>query len=120
MSQPNAEVVWNSVVDDVIGDEKVEALKLKNTKTGEESTLEVKGFFVAIGHTPATRFLEGSGVALDSAGYIDLKGRSSHTNIEGVFAAGDVSDADYRQAITAAGMGCQAAIDAERWLATQE
>jgi len=115
----NAEVIWNSTLVDVIGDEKVEAVKLANTVTGEESTLDVKGLFIAIGHTPATKFLEGSGVALDDAGYVELKGRDGKTNIEGVFAAGDVADADYRQAVTAAGMGCQAALDAERWLAAQ-
>ena len=94
-------------------------MRLKDTVTGEESTLEVKGLFMAIGHTPATQFLDGAGIELDGAGYIVLHKRNSHTNIEGVFAAGDVADADYRQAISAAGMGCQAALDAERWLAAQ-
>jgi thioredoxin reductase (NADPH) len=86
--------------------------------TGEESTLDVKGMFVAIGHTPATGFLEGSGIAFDDMGYISLETRSSATNIEGVFAAGDVADSQYRQAVTAAGMGCIAALDAEHFLAT--
>ncbi|HCT46376.1 MAG TPA: hypothetical protein DF699_14310 [Phycisphaerales bacterium] len=99
-----------------MGNEKLTGVKLKDTVTGEESVLEAKGMFVAIGHTPATKFLRESGLEFDDAGYIDLKTRSSKTNFEGVFAAGDVADAKYRQAITAAGMGCQAAIDAEHWL----
>ena len=119
LSKPNAEVLWNKVVVDVKGDEKIEAVVLEDTKTGERSDLAVKGLFVAIGHTPATGFLEGAGIDLDESGYVDLKTRSSATNIEGVFAAGDVSDAHYRQAVTAAGMGCQAALDAERWLGAQ-
>lgn len=116
LSKPNAEVLWNKVVVDVLGDQVISGLRLKDTVTGEESTLEVRGLFVAIGHTPATKFLEGAGIETDSKGYIALKTRHSHTNIEGVFAAGDVADAEYRQAITASGMGCQAALDAERWL----
>lgn len=119
MSQPNAEVLWNKVVVDVLGDNTITGVRLKDTQTGEESDLEVKGLFVAIGHTPATGFLKGSGLEFDSKGYIKLNSRHSHTNIEGVFAAGDVADAEYRQAITAAGMGCQAALDAERWLASR-
>ncbi|MGD9691251.1 MAG: thioredoxin-disulfide reductase [Phycisphaerales bacterium] len=115
-SQPNAKVLWNKVVVDVLGDEKVSGVRLKDTKTGEESTLEVTGLFVAIGHTPATGFLKGSGIEFDDKGYVMLRTRSSVTNIEGVFAAGDVADPTYRQAVTAAGMGCQAALDAERWL----
>ncbi len=117
MGRPNAKVLWNKVVDDVLGDDKVSGVLLTDTKTGEKSKLDVKGLFVAIGHTPATEFLAGSGVELDEGGYIALKGRNSNTNIEGVFAAGDVADSIYRQAVTAAGMGCQAALDAERWLA---
>jgi len=122
MSKPNAEVLWNKVVTDCLsspddnGNDKLRAVQLKDTVTGEESEFEVKGLFVAIGHTPATKFLRESGLVFDDAGYIDLKTRSSKTNIDGVFAAGDVADAKYRQAVTAAGMGCQAAIDAEHWL----
>jgi thioredoxin reductase (NADPH) len=122
LGKPNAEVLWNKVVLDCLsapdehGNEKLRAVILKDTVTGEESELEVKGMFVAIGHTPATRFLRESGLEFDDAGYIELKTRASKTNIEGVFAAGDVADAKYRQAITAAGMGCQAAIDTEHWL----
>ncbi len=116
MSQPNARVIWNSQVVDVLGDEMVTGVQLEDTLRGARSTLEVKGLFIAIGHTPATKFLQGSGLRFDAAGYVDLPGRSSQTNIEGVFAAGDVADSTYRQAVTAAGMGCQAALDAERWL----
>ncbi|MGP1345843.1 MAG: thioredoxin-disulfide reductase [Phycisphaerales bacterium] len=116
MSKPNAKVVWNKVVVDVLGKDHITGVRLKDTVTGEESDLEVGGLFMAIGHTPATKFLEGAGIDTDAKGYISLKTRHSNTNIEGVFAAGDVADAEYRQAVTAAGMGCQAALDAERWL----
>ncbi|MCA9293865.1 MAG: thioredoxin-disulfide reductase [Phycisphaerales bacterium] len=116
LGKPNAEVLWNKVVVDVKGDGYIEALELKDTQTGEHSTIEVGGLFIAIGHTPATGFLKDSGIALTQKGYVELKTRHSATNIDGVFAAGDVADAEYRQAITAAGMGCQAALDAERWL----
>jgi len=119
LSQPNAEVLWNKVVTNVIGDEKITGVALEDTKTGDTSTLDVTGLFVAIGHTPATGFIRESGLEFDDAGYLDLKSRSSETTIEGVFAAGDVADAHYRQAITAAGMGCQAALDAEHWLGSQ-
>ena len=115
----NSEVHWNKQVVDVIGDTMIEAVELEDTVTGERSRLEVKGLFIAIGHSPATGFLEGSGITLDDSGYVALEGRNSHTNIEGVFAAGDVADSVYRQAVTAAGMGCSAAIDCERWLADQ-
>ncbi|MEM8835325.1 MAG: thioredoxin-disulfide reductase [Planctomycetota bacterium] len=120
LAQPNAEVAWNKVVIDVLGDEKITGVRLKDTVTDEESDMEVGGLFMAIGHTPATGFLKESGLEFDDAGYVVLKGRHSYTNIEGVFAAGDVADAEYRQAVTAAGMGCQAALDAERWLGAQD
>jgi len=125
LSKDNAEVLWNKVVVDVLsrtdemGSEKVRAVRLRDTVTGEESELEIGGLFVAIGHTPATRFLKGSGLEFDDAGYIVLPSRSSRTNIPGVYAAGDVADATYRQAVTAAGMGCQAALDAEHDLAAR-
>ena len=120
LDNPKAQPVWNSVVTDVLGDERITGVKLKNTVTGAESMLEVRGLFVAIGHTPNTHFLKDSGLALDPQGYLKLsEGFRSLTNIEGVFAAGDVADPIYRQAVSAAGMGCKAAIDAERWLATQ-
>jgi thioredoxin reductase (NADPH) len=115
---PNAEPLWNKTVIDVLGDDVITGVLLKDTVTGEESTLEVKGLFVAIGHTPTTTFLEGTGIELDDAKYIELKTRSSKTNIEGVFAAGDVADSLYRQAVSAAGMGCIAALDAEHYLSS--
>ncbi|MDZ4754798.1 MAG: thioredoxin-disulfide reductase [Phycisphaerae bacterium] len=117
LKAPNAEVMWNKAVVDVLGQERIEGVTLEDTVTGERSTLAVKGLFIAIGHSPATKFLKDSGVELDASGYVHLGTRSSNTNIEGVFAAGDVADSVYRQAVSAAGMGCQAAIDCERWLA---
>jgi len=119
LSRPNVKVHWNKAVVDVLGSEKCEGIVMEDTVTRERSTLAVKGLFIAIGHTPATKFLAGAGIDLTPKGYIDLKSRHSTTNIPGVFAAGDVADAEYRQAVTAAGMGCQAALDAERWLAGQ-
>ncbi len=119
LKSPNAKVIWNSAVVDVLGKDHIEGVRLKDTVTGKESDLPVRGLFIAIGHTPATRFLQGSGLEFDESGYVALRTRSSATNIEGVFSAGDVSDSVYRQAITAAGMGCQAALDAERWLAAK-
>ena len=125
LSRPNAKVLWNKAVADVLsvtdehGIDRITGVLLEDTRTKERSTLEVKGLFIAIGHTPATKFLNGSGVDLDEEGYVALRTRSSATNIDGVFAAGDVADSHYRQAVTAAGMGCQAALDAERWLAAQ-
>ncbi|MEM1164895.1 MAG: thioredoxin-disulfide reductase [Planctomycetota bacterium] len=119
LSQGNVTVHWNKTVVDVLGDDKVSGVRLKDTQTGDESEIEAKGMFVAIGHTPATGFLRDTGLEFDDKGYLDLKTRSSHTNIPGVFAAGDVADAEYRQAVTAAGMGCMAALDAERWLGAE-
>ncbi|MGN6507786.1 MAG: thioredoxin-disulfide reductase [Tepidisphaeraceae bacterium] len=120
IDHPKTEILWNTVVDDVLGMKHLEGLRLKNIETGHSYNLDVKGLFVAIGHTPNTHFLKESGLALDDKGYIKLSdGFRSLTNIEGVFTAGDVSDQVYRQAISAAGMGCKAAIDAERWLAEQ-
>jgi thioredoxin reductase (NADPH) len=117
LSRPNAKVLWNKVVVDVLGDEVISGVMLEDTVTRERSRLDVRGLFIAIGHTPATRFLKDSGLEFTEKGYIALKRRDSYTNIPGVFAAGDVADEHYRQAVTAAGMGCTAALDAERWLA---
>lgn len=116
------EPVWNSQVVEYLTDEKGEmrAVKLSNTQTGEESELEAKCVFVAIGHDPTTKFLEGSGVELDDDGYILQAAHSTNSNIPGIFSAGDVSDHVYRQAITAAGDGCRAALDAERYIASLE
>lgn len=119
LSSPKVEMVWDSAVEDVIGDQRLESVLVKNLKTGALRSLDVRGLFIAIGHSPATKFLQGSGVELDAKGYVALHTRSSNTNIPGVFAAGDVADQHYRQAVSAAGMGCQAALDCERWLAEQ-
>lgn len=119
MNHPKIEILWNKVVVDVLGDQGISALRLKDTQSNEESDLPVGGLFVAIGHTPATEFLKGQ-LELNEKGYVKLADSyRSTTSIEGVFAAGDVADSVYRQAITAAAMGCKAAIDAERWLAEQ-
>lgn len=120
LNNPKCEVVWNSVPIDVLGEDKITAVKLKNTQTEEVSDLPVKGLFMAIGHTPATAFLDPDQIELTAKKFIKLvEPQRSHTSVEGVFAAGDCADETYKQAITAAGMGCKAAIDAERWLADQ-
>ena len=120
LDNPKCEPIWNSVVIDVLGDEQITGVRLKDTKSGAQRDFPCRGLFLAIGHTPATGFLTGSGVELDKAGYVKLAAPPrTDTNIEGVFAAGDAADALYRQAVTAAGTGCQAALDAERWLAAQ-
>ncbi|HQY88001.1 MAG TPA: thioredoxin-disulfide reductase [Tepidisphaeraceae bacterium] len=121
LSNPKITPVWDSAVDEVVGDEKngVTGVRVKNLKTGEMRTLEATGMFLAIGHTPNVSFLDGQ-LHVDDKGFIVLTEPSrTTTSIEGVFAAGDVADPIYKQAITAAGMGCKAALDAERWLALQ-
>ena len=110
------EFIWNTIVTDVLGENEVQGLKLKNITTDETSELPVEGFFVAIGHKPNTEIF-GGWLELDPQGYIRTKPDSTYTNIPGVFASGDAQDHVYRQAVTAAGTGCMAAIDAERWLA---
>jgi thioredoxin reductase (NADPH) len=110
------EFIWNTVVTDVLGEQQVESVKLENTETGRESNLAVEGLFVAIGHTPNTGIFKGW-LEMDDQGYIRTKPDSTYTNVPGVFACGDAQDHVYRQAVTAAGTGCMAAIDAERWLA---
>lgn len=112
------EFVWDTVVTDLVGDKRLEGAQLRNVKTGEQSVLAVSGLFVAIGHVPNTGLFAGQ-LALDANGYI-LTHDGTRTSVEGVFAAGDVQDHVYRQAITAAGSGCMAAIDAERWLEDQK
>jgi thioredoxin reductase (NADPH) len=114
-ANPKIEFIWNTEVIDVLGAEKVEALKLRNVVTNEESEKAFDGLFVAIGHLPRSELLAGQ-IDLDSEGYVKVEGRSTRTNIKGVFACGDLVDHTYRQAITAAGSGCQAALDAERFL----
>ncbi|UCG33742.1 MAG: thioredoxin-disulfide reductase [Phycisphaerales bacterium] len=116
---PKIEIVWDTVGVDILGDDKVTGVRLRNVKTDEERTLDCQGVFMAIGHTPNTAFLEGQ-LELDKKKYIKLTDPfHTCTSVEGVFAAGDVADSVYRQAVTAAGMGCKAAIDAERWLAAK-
>ncbi|TXJ06991.1 MAG: thioredoxin-disulfide reductase [Aeromicrobium sp.] len=110
---------WNSEVSRVIGDGQLRAVELRDTVTGELRELEVEGLFIAIGHDPRSELVKGQ-IDLDDEGYVLTEGRSTRTNIEGVFAAGDLVDNTYRQAITASGSGCQAALDAERWLAHHE
>ncbi len=114
-STSNIKVYWNSVTEEIVGENKVESMKIKNTLTNEVQQIPVSGFFVAIGHQPNSDIFKGW-LDMDEAGYIKTIPGSSKTNVEGVFAAGDVQDKNYRQAVTAAGSGCMAALDAERYL----
>ncbi|NCX76282.1 MAG: thioredoxin-disulfide reductase [Actinobacteria bacterium] len=115
-NNPKIEFMFNTQIVDVLGEDKMVGLKLKNTKTGEESVKDFTGLFVAIGHLPRSELVKGQ-VVTNNDGYVEVDGRSTKTNIKGVFACGDLVDHTYRQAITAAGSGCQAALDAERFLA---
>lgn len=119
MNNPKISFLWNSVVSELLGEESLSGVKIRNIETGEESEIPCKGCFIALGHTPCTKAFTGQ-LEMDRDGYILLKSGSSATSVDGVFAAGDCADRKYRQAITAAGMGCCAAIDAERWLAGLE
>ncbi len=119
LANPKIKFQWNSEVLSMEGDGKVSGLRLRNTRTSEESVLPVGGVFIAIGHSPRSELFTGQ-LDISSEGYVEVEGRSTRTAIEGVFACGDVVDHVYRQAITAAGSGCSAAIDAERWLAEHE
>ena len=114
-ANPKIEFLFNTEVIDVLGEDKVTALKLRNTVDGSESTRDFTGLFVAIGHLPRSELVVGQ-VTTNSEGYVEVEGRSTRTNLSGVFACGDLVDHTYRQAITAAGSGCQAALDAERFL----
>ena len=116
---PKLDFAWNSVVESINGDARVESVTLRDTVTGEHRRLEVSGVFVAIGHDPRSTLVTGQ-VELDEAGYVKVVAGSQATNLPGVFACGDLVDHTYRQAITAAGSGCRAALDAERWLAANE
>lgn len=116
---PNIKVYWNSETLEIVGQFKTEAVRIKNTKSGEEQTIPVSGFFVAIGHEPNSAIFK-EWIDMDEAGYIRTVPGTSRTNIEGIFAAGDVQDKIYRQAVTAAGSGCMAALDAERYLSAKE
>ena len=113
---PKLEIIWDTVLEDAVGKDYLTVARLKNIKTQEVREMEVLGLFYAIGHTPNTSIFNGQ-LDLDGAGYIKLKPGTQETNIEGVFAAGDVHDHKYRQAVTAAGTGCAASLEAERWLA---
>ena len=115
-ANPKIEFLFNTEVIDVLGEEKVSGLKLRNTLSMEESVRDFTGLFVAIGHIPRSELVRGQ-ITTNSDGYVEVDGRSTRTNLKGVFACGDLVDYTYRQAITAAGSGCQAALDAERFLA---
>ena len=118
LASDKIEMAWDSVVDEIVGDESVTGIRLKDVKTGEVREVPVEAVFIAIGHSPNTE-LFASQLELEDTGYMKVQPGTSRTSVEGVFAAGDVADSVYRQAITAAGTGCMAAIDAERWLAEQ-
>jgi thioredoxin reductase (NADPH) len=117
-SNPKIEMRWNTVVENLVGEDKLESATVRDVNTGETSTLPVTGLFVAIGHRPNTDLFKGV-LDMDDNGYLQTAPGSTYTNIPGVFASGDVQDHTYRQAITAAGSGCMAAIDCERWLEAQ-
>jgi len=121
LGNPKIKVIWNSVVEEIIGtrEEGVKAVRLRNVKTNEVTEEPCQGVFMAIGHAPNTQLFKGK-LDMDEKGYLITKGRSTKTNVEGVFACGDVQDSYYRQAVTAAGTGCMAAIDAERFLSEHE
>ncbi|WP_109852155.1 thioredoxin-disulfide reductase [Aquimarina sp. AU58] len=115
----NIKVMYNTEVDEVLGDQVVEGLRMVNNQTGNKEEIEITGLFIAIGHKPNTDIFKGQ-LDMDDTGYLITEGKSTKTNIPGVFASGDVQDKEYRQAVTAAGTGCMAALDAERYLATVE
>ena len=114
----NIKIYWNSETDEILGEKTVEAVRIRNNQTGEKTEIPIRGFFVAIGHTPNSEIFRGF-IDMDDAGYIRTIPGTSKTNLEGVFAAGDVQDKIYRQAVTAAGSGCMAALDAERYLSAK-
>jgi thioredoxin reductase (NADPH) len=121
-AHPKVEVIWDSAIDEVLGETDplgVTGVRLKNVKTGETKTIDCAGVFVAIGHAPASELFKGQ-LSMDAAGYLDVKPGTASTEIEGVYAAGDVTDDVYRQAVTAAGMGCMAALEAVRFLAEED
>ncbi|MGC8751710.1 thioredoxin-disulfide reductase [Hydrotalea sp.] len=118
LNAPNIKVYWNSETEEILGDKKVEGVIIKNNKTNTKQTIPISGFFVAIGHQPNSEIFK-PWIEMDEAGYIITTPGTTKTNIEGVFAAGDVQDKNYRQAVTAAGSGCMAALDAERYLSAK-
>lgn len=115
LGTPNIKVYWNTETDEILGDTVVEAVRIKNNKTGETQEIPVKGFFVAIGHQPNSMVFKDY-IETDNEGYVVTRPDSTKTNVEGVFACGDLQDKTYRQAVTAAGTGCMAALETERWL----
>jgi thioredoxin reductase (NADPH) len=115
LKTPNIKVYWNTDTDEILGEKKVEAVRIKNNQTQQTQEIPISGFFVAIGHNPNSDIFKGW-ITMDETGYIITQPGTTKTNIEGVFAAGDVQDKNYRQAVTAAGSGCMAALDAERYL----
>jgi len=117
-SNPKVEILWDHTVEEINGKDEVDSVTVKNVKTEKISTIPCKAYFAALGHIPNTKFL--NGINIDDQGFIQLIGNSSYTNIESVFAAGDCADHTYKQAITAAGMGCKAAMDLERWLESNQ
>ena len=119
MNTKNIDLRFNTEVDEVLGDQVVEGLRMVQNQTGEKEDIKITGLFIAIGHKPNTEIFKGQ-IDMDETGYIVTQGKSTKTNIPGVFASGDVQDKEYRQAVTAAGTGCMAALDAERYLATVE
>jgi thioredoxin reductase (NADPH) len=119
MNNPKIEILWNTETEEILGDEEVKGVRVLNNKTGEKREISISGFFVAIGHQPNTEIFKGF-IQMDPSGYIKTLPGSTKTNVEGVFACGDAQDNIYRQAVTAAGTGCMAALDAERFLAAQE
>ena len=116
---PNIDLRYFTEIDEVLGDMVVEGLRMRNNQTGETEEIAITGLFIAIGHKPNTDIFKGQ-ITMDDTGYIITEGKSTKTNRPGVFASGDVQDKEYRQAVTAAGTGCMAALDAERYLATVE
>jgi len=119
LNTPNIEVLFNTETDEILGDKGVEAVRVKNNVTGDLREIAIKGFFVAIGHTPNTEIFKPY-IDMDEQGYIKTVPGTSYTNVEGVFCSGDAQDKIYRQAVTAAGSGCMAALDAERWLSARK
>jgi thioredoxin reductase (NADPH) len=118
LKNPKIEVLWNSAIEDIMGDKVVESVKIRNLEKNEVYEKKLQGVFIAIGHKPNTDLFKGQ-LEMNDVGYLKTKPGTSYTSVEGVFAAGDVADHVYRQAITAAGTGCMAAIDSERWLEKQ-
>jgi thioredoxin reductase (NADPH) len=118
LQTPNIKMYWNSDTDEILGEKKVEAVRIRNNQSGEVTTIPVSAFFVAIGHQPNSDIFKPF-INMDETGYILTEPGTTKTNVEGVFASGDVQDKNYRQAVTAAGSGCMAALDAERYLSAK-